>query len=565
MLKKVKICLAVLAISTLASIAVNAATVKNPDPKKVTKITTTTTEETTETTTEETTEEVTDEETETTTKEKSEGTTSSNIESSGQLTTIALDEFSENPTDAQGQPLTGKDLAAYKVVAKTYKDKWTAKTSPLISETTLHSDADYTEKAKTFTFDNGDKFTIKRFNFSTNNNARLEDSITIEGNTMQIRYVSPETNEWYMSENLVNTAKQTMFIDTDKGSYIFSVPAVYTNSFENNTLEMRPELEQKIEIEKGDGTYTLKWSFPRNTETIGEIWMLQSANKLADWSNINHFNTLKQDLGVNRRFSWDGYYFPTPSNYTPYSPTMLYRQPSDYSGASFTKYGSFPAPFELGYVFTYTCMENQNTDGYWPTGPKSGWLATDFNIAAGFYDTRFNTDFGCNLIDAYKRYNNTQFLMAACKYAEFFLEHAEKNSYVTTNGGLLVEDYGYKYEHTKTHVSLNHQLAEMNYLYRLYNITKEDRYKEMADRMLKGVEDTKDQWVLANNNLNYALYYLANTNTMVDYPYLTYNDLKEAQELYMQSHNKAKNETLQYLMDCKMEWMLANGVTGYNK
>ena len=54
---------------------------------------------------------------------------------------------------------------------------------------------------------------------------------------MQIRYVSPETNEWYMSENLVNTAKQTMFIDTDKGSYIFSVPAVYTNSFENNTLE----------------------------------------------------------------------------------------------------------------------------------------------------------------------------------------------------------------------------------------------------------------------------------------------------------------------------------------
>ena len=105
----------------------------------------------------------------------------------------------------------------------------------------------------------------------------------------------------------------------------------------------------------------------------------------------------------------------------------------------------------------------------------------------------------------------------------------------------------------------------MNYLYRLYNITKEDRYKEMADRMLKGVEDTKDQWVLANNNLNYALYYLANTNTMVDYPYLTYNDLKEAQKLYMQSHNKAKNETLQYLMDCKMEWMLANGVTGYNK
>ena len=67
MLKKVKICLAVLAISTLASIAVTAATVKNPDPKKVTKITTTTTEETTETTTESTTETTTESTTESTT------------------------------------------------------------------------------------------------------------------------------------------------------------------------------------------------------------------------------------------------------------------------------------------------------------------------------------------------------------------------------------------------------------------------------------------------------------------------------------------------------------------
>ena len=60
--------------------------------------------------------------------------------------------------------------------------------------------------------------------------------------------------------------------------------------------------------------------------------------------------------------------------------------------------------------------------------------------------------------------------------------------------------------------------------------------------MLKGVEDTKDNGFLLTTTLTMP-YYLANTNTMVDYPYLTYNDLKEAQELYMQSHNNAKNET----------------------
>lgn len=571
MLKNLKLVLAVLAVSSIATIAVNAATIIKPDTKH--KATTTTTEVTTETTTAETTEkttetttvDVSDDETEITTQENSEKTTSGNWEGSGQMTTIATDEFPENPTDTQGQPLTGKALSAYNVVKNTYKDKWTAKTNPVINETIVHSDADYTEKAKTFTFDSGDIFTIKRYTFGTNADTPLTDSINIPGNTLQIRYVSPETNEWYMSENLVNTAKQTMFIDTEQGSYIFSVPGVYTNSFENNTMEMRPEFENKIEIEKGEGFYTLKWSFPRDTQLIGEIWMLQSQNKLADWSNKTHFDALKQDLAIKRRFCWDGYYFPTPSNYTPYSETMLYRQPSNYGGASFAKYGSFPATFDLGYVFTYICMGNQNTDGYWPTGPKSAWLAGDFNIAAGFYDTRFNTDFGDNLINAYKRYNNTSFLMAACKYAEFFLEHAQNNSYSTKNGGLLVEDYGYKLEHTKTHVSLNHQLSEMNYLYKLYNITKEERYRSMADKMLIAIEDTKDQWVLANNNLNYALYYLAGTNTMVDYPYLTYNDLKEAQELYTQTHNNKKNETLQYLMDCKMEWMTANGVTGYNK
>lgn len=52
---------------------------------------------------------------------------------------------------------------------------------------------------------------------------------------MQIRYVSPETNEWYMSENLVNTAKQTMFIDTDKGSYI-SVYRVFIQTALKTTL-----------------------------------------------------------------------------------------------------------------------------------------------------------------------------------------------------------------------------------------------------------------------------------------------------------------------------------------
>lgn len=503
----------------------------------------------------------------TTTEKPTETTTAfdkSKYEANVEITTISQNAYSENPVDKNGNPLTGNALEAYNVVKNTFKDKWKAITSPEIKEEVIENDAQKTVKQKTFSFINNDKFTIKRYNFNTTTKERYSETLTIPGETFEMRYISPETNEWYMSMNPLNTEKQTLYIDTDKAHLIISLPAVYTNNkFENNTQECNPDLEEPITITKNDdNTVSLTYTFPQNTDYIGEIWYLLSENKLADWNNANHFGVLKQELSKDRRFSWDGYYFKVPSNYVPYSETMLYRQPSNYSGASMTKYGDFLAAYDLGYVFTYTCMQNQNDSGYWATGPKSGWLSEDFNIGANFYDTRFNTDFAANLINAYKRYNNDDFLMAVCKYGEYFIDHATNNHYETKNGGWLVEDYGYDYEHNRTHVSLNHQLAELNVLYTLYQTTREEKYKTLADKMLLAVEDTKDQWVLANNNLNYALYYMAGTNAMVDYPYLTYNDLFETQSIYTKIYGK-KNDVVQYLMDCKMEWMTANNVTGY--
>lgn len=548
--------------------------------------TTTTTESTTEATTEEETEvttvrnissstrgvrnktTTTEATTETTTVEETEATTSfdkTKYEGSGEITTIAVNNYDDNPVDANGNPLTGNALEAYNVVKNTFKDKWKAITAPEIKEEVIYNDAERTIKEKTFNFINNDIFNIKRYNFNTTSEERYSETLTIAGSTFEMRYVSPETGEWFMSQNPTNVAKKTLFIDTDLTSLIISIPAVYTNNmFQNNTQECNPDLEEPISITiNDDNTISITYTFPQDTNYVGEIWYLMATeHKLADWNNINHFNVLKNELSDGRRFSWDGYYFEIPYNYIPYSDNMLYRHPSNYVGASMAKYGDFLAAYNLGYVFTYTCMENQNDLGYWATGPKSGWLSEDFNIGANFYDTRFNTDFAVNLINAYKRYNNDEFLMAVCRYAEYFIDHATNNHYETKNGGWLVEDYGYDYDHNRTHVSLNHQLAELNVLYTLYQTTREEKYKELADKMLLAVEDTKDQWVLANNNLNYALYYMAGTNAMVDYPYLTYNDLFETQLIYKTIYGK-ENDVVKYLMDCKMEWMTANNVTGY--
>ncbi len=490
-------------------------------------------------------------------------TTETTTESTTETTTaeITTEATTEVYTKADGSLMSEDEIKVYNIVKNTPNVGNTAVQMPTVSDTFSETDY-YIESKRTFNFANGDFYNIMRYEFKDGYTTPLTKSLGIPGSTIEIRYLNDD-GTWYMSTNPVNTGKKTMFIDTDKCSIIISVPAVYRDSYVNNTLEVMKDLESPVTITKTDTGYNLSFTFPAAEDTIGEIWYLYSSGKLADWNNINHFNVLAQDLCDSHRISFDGYYYPVPYNYKPYSDTMLYRQPSDYVGALFVRYGDFPAANELGYVLTYTCMLNQNIKGFWATGPESEWLVTDFNIGAGFYDTRFNTDFACNLLDAYKRYGNTDFLSATVKYAEYFKTHARDHSYSTSGGGILVEDYGsYSGNHNRTHVSLNHQLAEMNFLYQLYDITREQSYLDLADKMLKGIEDTQNQWVLADNNLNYALYYTGTYNTMKDYPYLTYNDLYTTKKLLSTYFNKT-NAAIDYLMACKLEWMEANNVTGY--
>ena len=80
--------------------------------------------------------------------------------------------------------------------------------------------------------------------------------------------------------------------------------------------------------------------------------------------------------------------------------------------------------------------------------------------------------------------------------------------------------------------------------------------------MLSGIEDTKDQWVLEDNNLAYAIMYTGTANIMVDYPYLTYNDLYKTKDILYKYFNRS-SDTINYLMDCKKQWMDNNNVVGY--
>lgn len=468
----------------------------------------------------------------------------------------------QTPVDEFGEPLKGKDLICYNTLEK-YK-KWGAKPIDAVYGENSSVNGDVETKEKTIKYKTGDSFFVRRYSFNSNAEQRYSDTLYVPGNGLEIRAYDYNTESWFRTGNLANPLpKEILFIDTDSYHMVLGLPAVYKKATQGyNTITVVPEEEQMPVITtEALGGYTITFSFPHSTEYIGEIWCLESPNVLADWNNTDLFSLLRLDLADDRRLCIDGYYFQTPYNYTPGGENILYRQPSNYTGAALINYSNIPAAYDLGYATTYLCAQNQNAEGFWPTGPQSGWLYSDFGITANFYDTRFNTDFASDLIAAYRLYYDEAFLKALLSYGDFFNIHAEQNHYETENGGWLVEDYGGQEGYKRTHCSLNHQLAEMNVLYKISYITGVKSYKQTADNMLKGIEDTRDLWVMPDCNLNYALYYTG-TEVLTDYPYLTYNDLYTTQQI-LNNYYHYTNDTLDYLMKCKKIWMDTNNVTGY--
>ena len=109
--------------------------------------------------------------------------------------------------------------------------------------------------------------------------------------------------------------------------------------------------------------------------------------------------------------------------------------------------------------------------------------------------------------------------------------------------------------------SLNHQVTECLALYHAAELLDREDLFALADRMLLAIEDTGSQWVMPDHNLYYSIR-PDGTYAAGDYPYLTYNDLLHLRE-YLTGSGRAGTETLTHLMEEKLQWMTANGVTGY--
>lgn len=429
----------------------------------------------------------------------------------------------------------------------------------------ISSSYNYEYIQRDLSFSGEGHFFVRRINFDTDV-GNYQASYLIPGNKGLVRYFhgnNLQTIDLAEGSLPLNT---TLFIETDKHNMIISQAYSY-NDLGYGTKDAISNL-YPITVTKEDGYFKIKYRFKNKDGHHGIFWGVGSQNRLI---NFNHEANMRiwanYDLDKLARLGEDGYYYKSPSTYTPSRENSYWRNPSMYAPRSWVNTGGSLASSILGKSYLLIGLDNINEENFLATLPQSNWLKDDYNIGHGFFDTRFNADMGDVYLAAYKKFRYPEFKTAYERIVSYYTDHIMSNHYTVYDDagdeGWLVEDYGYKGEIKPVHVSLNHQIFAANWYLKLYEFTGVKSYEDIALKMLQGIKNTRDDWIKDDNNLEYA-YMADGSYGLVEYPYLTYNDLYNFQVTYSRIYG-FRDKDLDILMNSKKQWMDKNEVTEYKK
>ncbi|HEX3033266.1 MAG TPA: hypothetical protein VHS59_13715 [Bacillota bacterium] len=421
-----------------------------------------------------------------------------------------------------------------------------------------------TAKYRRVDFPDGQIYWMYRSEFNRDTPATLNLKFRIRGTGGTFSFYNPRKQ--LVTVPLTGTLpKAAGFIQTSEATWYISYPAILQNLPRHSVQEKYTSLPLQVS-ETREG-YELLIRFPRQSGTFGEIWAVGGTRQSLNWQDplvVKAFRLLGQSQQM--KWSWDGYYDLAPDSYVPGGRNVYWRFPDNYVARSLVEMNEQnPLGRALGWVMLKIGSGNQNSRGYWESAPVSGWLWKEYGIGGGFFDTRFNSDFARLLLQGYTTYKEPGFLAGARRYAGWLNTYAETKHVTTVAGGRtgwLLPDYFWPQKARPTHTSLNHQLAEINFLYHLYELTGETRYEKLAEKLLNGVRNTRGFWGKPDGSLRYA--YLRGREVGEDYPYLTYNDLWETQQFRVRFYGKADRD-LELLMAGKKRWMDRHGITGYKR
>lgn len=417
----------------------------------------------------------------------------------------------------------------------------------------------------TYRFPNGDLYYQEEAVAATGGSR-----LAVKSRQCRLRYYDMEEEAWVLMDpdrdwREAQDLQTTVFLSFDNCEMMLCPPMAYRQG-ENDTLRWQPEEDGAVSVVRvSDDEWEVRAEWPRQAgeETTLYWWTLLSEENLIDWNDP----VMKKiwpglQLTGDTRWCGDGCYNPVPEEYIPNGGDHYFRNPASYIPVKFILVGDCRAADELGVAMLDIIRGNYNEAGFIPMTVQCSWLQEDYGIGAGYFDTRWNTDVAGAFLSAGKRLGIPAFTDTAMRYAAFLGSHVQKNSFNLkghVKSQLMVADYSDSRGNGVNYASLNHQLAELLFLYQ----TGEQEYMEQARRMLEGVKSVGGDWIKSDGNLQYAVL-PDGSFTGQDYPYLTYNDLYAVQE-WLQDHYGERDPVLDDLMDAKRGWMEKNDISGYRK
>lgn len=330
-----------------------------------------------------------------------------------------------------------------------------------------------------------------------------------------------------------------IYAKTEDGNFLFSL-AYYVKEIADGNYRVNFDGEREFTSSE------LRYNFPSSNDD-GYFWTI-SSNEDFLYDSIDLIKGLNNKNGL----ILDGYYYISNEGYKPNGPDIFYRNPAIYVVKNFKDN-------KLQKVLLYSLLSYMKPiieeKGYVPIPVESLWLKSDYNIDSYYYDTRWNSDLGEIIIDAYSIYKDPDLLVLNEKIIEYTKKHIDGNKYLINEDSYLVADYSHeKGTHKKTHASLNHHLQIMNWFIKTYIVTGDDSIKEYAMGMLSGVLETSESWIKSNNDLYYA--YSEGGFIRDDYERLTLNDLLKARILIEKAFDM-KDTGIDKMIERKEIWLKA--------
>ncbi|GEN33193.1 hypothetical protein ADA01nite_06530 [Aneurinibacillus danicus] len=415
----------------------------------------------------------------------------------------------------------------------------------------------------TVEIDNGDVMYFAE-NHVTSEANRVSLRITAkDGNPQEIYSFLPgKPSAWQKLTEMPDSLNAPTYAEGEKLSYRIGKTEVY-RPLGHTVFEEMPYYSPNVTVRKKSKDMEYEAVLPADSTSMSTNWGILSGPPLINWSEQKAYKkALDIEFDQDKKLRGDGAYTMIPKNYEPATETAFYRNPSNGEGLRANEFVSQPS---MGKLFTdisthlaYTAVAAQNEEGYWPTYPRSKWLNKEYRIGYAYMDNRRNADNATFLLRYLQQKPDSAVRQALNKWDSYLLRYIDRyNQQVDGRTISFIPDYVGHEGSRRTHTSLNHLAANMNYLLEAYLYDRDPAKKKAAEKLYAALEVTNQKWIRPDSNFYYALTPSFSPYPAEDYYKLTRDDLLHSQTLLVLLHGQ-RSKTLQYLIEQKEKWINAH-------